>query len=224
MKLQEYISSKSEKRFTIGGIEIVIKNPIQPGDFSPKEVCINSISMIPRHLTTNIKTIFIGEFDFLRDRNMQAMYQDSTIYLTNVYRKGSEMADDIVHEVAHSVEETHYSVIYGDSLLRKEFIQKREKMWEILNFEKLVSKKDYPLFLKHEYDHKFDEFLYKKIGYKNLSVMTNEIFYSPYGATSLREYFANGFEAFFYHKDINKIQQISPILFKKIVTLMNLEK
>ena len=35
------------------------------------------------------------------------------------------------------------------------------------------------------------------VGYDNLNNFTNGLFSSPYGATSLKEYFANGFEEFF---------------------------
>ena len=52
-----------------------------------------------------------------------------------------------------------------------------------------------------------------------LSAITIHMFYSPYGATSLREYFANGFEAYYYHRDVNFLKKISPILFDKVKEL-----
>ena len=76
-------------------------------------------------------------------------------------------------------------------------------------------------FTNIKFDTKFDIFLYKTVGYDNLRNLTKNIFYSPYGATSLREYFANGFEAFYYHKDIKKLKGISPILYKKCVEIMS---
>jgi hypothetical protein len=67
-----------------------------------------------------------------------------------------------------------------------------------------------------EYDSKLDLFLYKEIGYGNLCSMTMGLFVSPYGATSLREYFANGFEEFF-SGDREYLKRISPELFNKLM-------
>ena len=76
-----------------------------------------------------------------------------------------------------------------------------------------------PNFLNLEYSIGFDNFLYKEVGYPLLSVLTVNLFYSPYGATSLREYFANCFEAYFFHKDVAYLKKISPNVFAKIVNL-----
>jgi hypothetical protein len=46
-----------------------------------------------------------------------------------------------------------------------------------------------------------------------LTSLTNEIFYSPYAATSLREYYANGFEAYFHKRDLAFLKNISPALY-----------
>ena len=49
--------------------------------------------------------------------------------------------------------------------------------------------------------------------------MSVNLFYSPYAITSLREYFANGFEAYFNNKDRSRIHVLSPILFDKLEKL-----
>ena len=59
-------------------------------------------------------------------------------------------------------------------------------------------------------------FLYDSIGYDVLNQITPGLFCSPYGATAIREYFANGFE-FFFLKDREMVKQISPQLYKKLV-------
>ena len=46
------------------------------------------------------------------------------------------------------------------------------------------------------------------------------IFYSPYAATSLREYFANGFEALYYYGDYNFISKSCPELYSKLQDIM----
>ena len=74
-------------------------------------------------------------------------------------------------------------------------------------------------FLEVEYDVAFDEYLYTDIGYPMLSMYTVNLFYSPYAVTSLREYYATGFEAFFNRKDVVRLRGISPELYKKMVDL-----
>ena len=70
-----------------------------------------------------------------------------------------------------------------------------------------------------DYNKKFDEFLYKDVGYDKLIYMTMGLFASPYGATSLREYFANGFQ-FYLLKDPGYLSKISPKLYEKIENLV----
>ena len=75
-------------------------------------------------------------------------------------------------------------------------------------------------FLNPEYDESFDTFLYKEVGYPLLSMICSSIFYSPYGITSLREYFANGFEAFYCYGDIRFLKKACHVLNSKLVKLM----
>ena len=69
-----------------------------------------------------------------------------------------------------------------------------------------------------EYDKYFDQYLYKEVGYEKLVSLTMGLFASPYAATSLREYFANGFEAYFIG-DRKGLQNISPVLYNKFSTM-----
>ena len=62
-------------------------------------------------------------------------------------------------------------------------------------------------------------FLYKKVGYDIMRATTADLFHSPYAATSLREYFANGFEAFFLKEELSRLKFSSPKLFMKISKL-----
>ena len=74
-----------------------------------------------------------------------------------------------------------------------------------------------------DYDAKFDDYLVNQVGYKKLGNYINGLFYSPYAATSVREYFARGFEAYFLFKDQKYLANISPILYNKIETLADME-
>jgi len=63
-----------------------------------------------------------------------------------------------------------------------------------------------------------DTLFYKKIGYDTLSYFTEPIFVSPYSATSLREYFSEGFENY-YMGEQQLVMDLSPELYNKIKLL-----
>ena len=128
------------------------------------------------------------------------------------------MLDDIIHEVAHSVEEIYHDQIYSDNLIKKEFLKKRKKLWSILKQKGIEG--DLSLFLNTEFTHEFDNFLYSKVGYDIMYLYITDLFYSPYGATSLREYFANGFEAFFMKQEVSRLKKVSPVLYSKLEQLI----
>ena len=66
-----------------------------------------------------------------------------------------------------------------------------------------------------EFDKDFDEYLHKEVGYPVLINLTLGLYNSPYAATSLKEYWASGFEEYILG-DRGIIKSISPILFEKI--------
>ena len=69
-----------------------------------------------------------------------------------------------------------------------------------------------------EYNETFDKHMYSDIGYDKLRLITPELFYSPYAITSLREYWANGFENYLLG-DRAALKDISPVLYRKIYNL-----
>ena len=73
--------------------------------------------------------------------------------------------------------------------------------------------------MNSEYEEKFDDFLYKKIGYQTLSSIAMGLFITPYAATSLREYFATGYVEYLMG-DRNYLKSMSPTLYKKIEYLV----
>ena len=74
--------------------------------------------------------------------------------------------------------------------------------------------------LDPDYFREFDEFLYKEVGYPVLTTLTMGLFYSPYAITSLREYFANGFENYF-EGGAQEVKEISPVLYNKIDSIVS---
>lgn len=216
--MKNYIKKQQEKlkRKRVGNIDVFIKDA--PEGIDSLSVIAKAIKKIPTHLVSYIDTIYVGKFDHLLKRDLDASYSNGMMFLTNDQKSEADMMDDIVHEFAHSVEEMHNDEIYGDLSLQREFLQKRKRLYQLLKSEGFEV--DNYSFDNPKYDYNFDAFLYKEVTYSFLRSLTTGLFYSPYAATSLSEYFANGFEAVFYGKESNKLKQISPILLEKINNLL----
>lgn len=224
MTLKNIIKNKQNKskHFYWKSIQVFIKDELTNSEFSVRDVINRADKMIPSHLLRNIDTIYVGDFDFLNKREVQAMYENSSIFITNEQDDIEDMLDDLIHEIAHSIEEIRGEEIYSDGFIEREFLAKRKSLFFLLKEENYnVELSD---FLNIDYDPVFDNFLYQEVGYTALSIISANLFYSPYGATSLREYFANGFEAYYFHKDLSHLKRISPSLFEKVNNLKDEEK
>ena len=127
-------------------------------------------------------------------RDINAFYEDGAIYVTNQQDDEMDMIDDIIHELAHSVERNNQDLIYGSGALQREFKGKRRNLFTLIQ-----DMYDVPegFLFNIDYDIEIDEFLYKTIGYDILNQMVANIFVSGYAATSVSEYFARGFEEYF---------------------------
>ena len=213
--MKNYLQNKRQSFIekSIGNTIVIAKDNL-PDNVDIDNVLSMLEKFIPLSFLNGVDSIYIGQFQNLIDREMHAMYSDGAIYVTNDQASETDLVEDIIHEVAHSLEENHTSEIYGDNKIEKEFLAKRQKLYFILKGENFNTELSY--FFETDYSEEFDSFLYKDVGYPMLSALTVNLFYSPYGATSLREYFANGFEAFFYHRDVHYLKKISPILFDKL--------
>jgi len=82
-------------------IEIYVKNPL-PKEFALEKVLQKVEHTIPASLMQDVDAIIIGDFQMLKARDMDAVYEDGAIYLTNEQKGEDDMYDDIVHEVAHA--------------------------------------------------------------------------------------------------------------------------
>ena len=182
------------------------------------DMCLKKIEgLIPQFFVKNIDVIYVGQFEHLSDNGVNASYNEGAIYLTNMQDDNDDIIDDIVHEIAHAVEEIYQEHVYRDKEVEEEFRGKRERLYYILG-DTMPPGTNFPLeqYQDVEYNKDFDEFLYKEMGYPVLASITSGLFYSPYAITALREYFANGFEAYFLRKDLNSLRTISPHLFNKL--------
>ena len=172
---------------------------------------------IPSVFFHDIDSIFIGYFKEFAERDINAFYSDGALFITNEQMTEEDLLDDIVHETAHAVERMFPEYIY-DELLEAEFAGKRKRLFQRLKSDGWGV--DLDDFVQVGYSKHFDDFLYKEVGYPVLSAHTTDLFNSPYGATSIQEYWANGFEGFFL-KSPQRIEKISPEIYNKITTLIN---
>lgn len=215
------LNKPSVGEFNIQGFKVIIVNPL-PQEIEIKNVIQSLKRSVPDKFFANLDCIYIGSFSFLKDRSLTALYKDQVFYVSNQQDSEEDLIDDLVHETAHLVEEDYTRFIYEDNKLLREFLSKREQLYNMLDSDPQISEEytlNYTQFLNPDYDISFDNFIYNIIGYEQIVAYTMNIYYSPYAVTSLREYFANGFEAYYYHRDLKKLKNLSPILYNKISTL-----
>jgi len=209
-------AKQSKKEFFIHNDVLVFLQEKMP-NINMDLICKNIQKNIPKKLFKDLDYIYIGKFEELDSREVQSAYMRGAIYITSHNQNEQSIYNAIVHELAHSIESVFKEIIYGDNEVASEFISKRKKLRSILKTQNLEYE-DPMFFLRQEYSPKFDEFLYKTVGYDRLNLLTVGLFISPYAATSLREYFANGFEHY-YNGDREYLEKISPKLSSKIFKL-----
>ena len=177
--------------------------------------CEEVEKIIPVRLMENVDVVYIGNFKELKGRN--AAYANGAIYMIASEPTNFDMIENFIHELGHSLEASKGAMIYDDRLIN-EFLGKRRRLRSILEAEGFSI--DPLLYDLTEYNQKFDNFLANVVGYPLLLNLTMGLFVSPYGATSLREYFANGFEKYFLDTP-RVVQSTSPVLYSKIERILD---
>ena len=212
-------SKKLRIHYKMHDIDIFIKDAL------PKHIDVDLVfstisRSIPTHLFRGVDIVYVGQFDIFNEKEVNAVFQDGAIYVTNLQDSEDDMIDDIIHELAHSVESVFKEQIYSDNLLKNEFVGKRRRIHDIL----YIHKYDPPITLKSEfhYERATDMYLYKTVGYDTLWNIIPGLFPTPYSVTSLREYFAIGFEQY-YMNNKSSLKNCCPILYSKIEMLEFLE-
>lgn len=214
-KIVEYIQQAPKTHFMIHGrIPVYFKNGLTK-KINMDSVCKRVGNILPAYFFRNISVVSIGHYDTLDSRSVDSVYDKKIIYLTNVQDDEEDIIENIVHETAHSLEEIYSEQIYGDGLLKKEFLKKRKQLYNELSAKYTLDDK---YFRKTEYSKTLDMLFYKKIGYDTLSHFTEQIYVTPYSATSLREYFSEGFERL-YMGDQSLVEELCPELYNKIKQL-----
>lgn len=214
-------AKKSQKEYNFYGDVFVLVKDDLPEQID-LEFCLKKIeSIIPFHLVYGLDSIFIGKFPEFEDRQINAFYREGAIYITNEQDDEEDFIDDLVHEIAHLAENTYGAQIFQDQKISRELLGKRQRLFYLLKGE------GYPVqpsdFINIEYSYEFDMFLFKEVGYDTLSFLTAGLFVSPYSATSMAEYFAEGFEAYFLG-DRSELRRVSPECYKKIAALEEMEQ
>jgi hypothetical protein len=209
---------KLKDMFNLSGIDVFIKDRTPDG--IDDEFVFDYISArIPFHLANGVDVIYVGQFPEMKDRQINAFYEDGAIYITNEQDDEMDMIDDIIHELAHSAEVNNQALIYGSGRLQREFKAKRENLFTVIKDIYDVPKG----FLSDlDYNREIDDFLFKTVGYDILNQLVVNIFVSGYAATSVSEYFARGFEEYFIG-DKDSLKKMSPVLYRIIDSLVNME-
>ena len=186
---------KERKEFSIfGSISVFLKDPL-PQDVDMTSVLMDLEDTIPRNMFYQIETVLVGQFKELNDRGVRAAFLDGGIYVTNEQPSEEQLFEDIVHEVAHSVEKMFEYELFADGEVEKEYLGKKKRFLDLLaaNDIKVPNRLRY----ETEYSKMFDEFLFYQIGYDNVIPFSSGLFLTPYSSVSISEYFATAFEHYF---------------------------
>jgi len=225
--LRDYLANNQSKLtnevmdfYTPTGLHVYFQHPVEGVDV---EKVIDKVeSVLPAHLLNDIEMIIFGWFDEFEERSINAFYKDNAIYVSYLQQGADDLYDDLLHEIAHSLEEAHGYQIYADEKIKQEFLRKRRYLHDIL--WKNGFKAPMAFFNNVEYDEEFDNFLYKKVGYDKLANIVSGLFISPYAATSLREYFATAFTEFYLDSNHQFLQKVQPAVYEKIKSLQNIKE
>ena len=215
--LLEYIKNSKDNAgiYYLNDIPVWTEDPL-PDSIDLRQILLDVAKRLPKIYLKYIQAVRIGIFEEMLERELNALYKDGVLYVSNMQDNNTDMLDDIIHEIAHAVEEHNHDLVYGDEGVFLEFLGKRKRLYELLKSEGYDVTIEQ--FLTTTYDYDFDMFLFQDIGYPVLETLTLGLFVSPYSVTSINEYFAVGFENF-YMGEANYIKKICPILSEKLYYL-----
>ena len=218
--LKEYLQRKNKKSALRinDNVHLNFLAPL-PGHINVGSV-MSYLQKIDDNFLNCVDGIYITHLPEFDKRNINAIFKDNAIYVTNRQDSVEDLLDDIVHELGHALEDRFNKVIYDDCQLQSEFLHKRDELWDRLSERNHQPKHiGRDRFLTVDYNKSLDKWFAEDFGYDNLRNIANDLFASPYGATSLREYWANGFENYLMGNK-EKVKSSSPILFDKIEEIL----
>ena len=208
-------NKKNKKLYRVfNSIDFIIKDEL-PAHIDVDYVISKVEEKIPEHVVSNIDCFYVGMFREFKIKDVNAMYKDGTVYVTNEQDDNDDMIDDLIHEIAHATEDIYGQQIYADNKIQREFMGKRARLRDLLIQYDLVPLELYPGFLNIEYTKDFDDYLYNDVGEDRLHFFCNGLFVRPYASTGIREYFATAFEEFLLG-DPTHLRNLSPQAYKKV--------
>ena len=178
-------------------------------------------SNLPVSSYVGINNVYFGEFDILKRRSLTALHHKDNIYISSEeLTSEKEILDDLVHEFAHRFEENNSEKIYEDGKIINEYLGKMNRLHDLITQDYNLEEHglSYFDFINTEFDPKLDKFFYETVGYTEIENMAPTLFIRPYAATSVREYFATGFEDYYLEGGL-QLKKISPILHSRIEML-----
>ena len=218
---QKQLQEMRSDFYTARGTHVYFKDDLDNDEIDVEHVIAKIEGMLPEHLLSELEMVIIGWFDEFEDRNINAFYKDGALHISNIQDDEDDMIDDLVHEIAHSVESPYGYELYGDQNVKDEFLRKRkmlhDKLWA------LDYKAPLKWFMDTEYDKEFDEFLFETVGKDKLRMICMGLFINAYASVSLREYFATGFTDFYLYSNHNFLKKVSPILYEKLLLLQDVK-
>ena len=214
MWIRESIKKGKRMRdhYNVNGVVIFIKDPL-PDHIDASFVFEYIATRIPFYFLDNVEIIYIGIFPEMKERNINAFFENDAIFVTNDQDDEMDLIDDLVHEISHAVEKKVGDLIYGDGMFQREFIAKRKRLSSLLSQNYTVPS-DFNI--NFDYDRAIDDFLHRDVGYDVLNQVSVGIFPSAYAATSISEYWALGFEEMFLG-DPQKTRSMCPVLYNRLV-------
>ena len=99
---ESYNKSKILKdHYKLHNIEVFIKDKLPEGvNF---DLCLKAVAkLIPARLLSGVDIIYVGQFDFLKKRNLNAIYDAGAIYITNAQENDQDIINDIIQSFMHS--------------------------------------------------------------------------------------------------------------------------
>ena len=194
-------------------IPIIIKDKLT-NNIDIRSLIKSVENVLPYSFRKLINSIIILDDPIFSQRKINAFYHNNTLFISNNQDDENDILDDIVHEYSHALEEKFEEEIYFDGSIKDEFISKRIQTERILRTSGYDTK-NYD-FKEISYNKSLDNLFLNVIGYDKFQSLTKyRLFINPYAATSLREYFATGFEEYILG-DHQELQVVSPKLYEKI--------
>ena len=212
-----FMGHQMREYYIHGNIPFYIVHDLDPEKINLEKVIKTINNKVPKNLFHGVDGIYVAHLPEFDERAINAVYKDAALYVTNQQDNDLDMIDDIVHELAHSIEIHFHEQVYGDDDIEYEFLAKRKRLYRILKNE------GFPVeihdFLNVHYDEEFDFYLYDEVGYNALDGYVEGCFLSPYSATSMREYFATAFTDYILY-DRESVKKLCPAAFFKIKQLL----